>query len=210
MRKFLLSVVLAVSVIVAYCLYPVFTLWRLDHALKTSDALALDAYIDWTSVQRNLERDLLNWQFLEVLDRTASVDGTLTCLGKTLETYTGQHPREGELIQAFAQGHTVVEVYNNVPGHDVAHLEWIRELRFLSPTHFAVQDPDQTFPAFRFVLSLQGPQWRLTRAVLDFKAIAALPAGNPARWFDGAIAEPEECSKLPRDTSDKPAEPEAR
>jgi hypothetical protein len=79
-----------------------------------------------------------------------------------------------KMIEAVANGKTLIAAYQNRPNSEGSDMEWIREVRFLSPTqfHFAIQNPDEKTNAFKFVMTFQGVEWHVTRAVLNIDQLA--------------------------------------
>jgi hypothetical protein len=138
--------------------YPFYTIYRIDTALKNADELALDALIDWGKVHDSLKKDALNAVALDHLtDRSSSSGSNMESVGSILGMTLGSALVD-KMIEAVANGKTVLAAYQNRPNASASDIEWVREVRFLSPTqfHFAVQNPDEKTNALKFVMTLQG------------------------------------------------------
>ncbi len=180
MRRLLGLIAIIVVALFLYCLYPFYTIYRIDTALKNADELALDALIDWGKVHDSLKKDALNAVALDHLtDRSSSSGSNMESVGSILGMTLGSALVD-KMIEAVANGKTVLAAYQNRPNASASDIEWVREVRFLSPTqfHFAVQNPDEKTNALKFVMTLQGIEWRVTRAVLNIGQLANMPDQN--------------------------------
>jgi len=180
MRRLLGLIAIIVVALFLYCLYPFYTIYRIDTALKNADELALDALIDWGKVHDSLKKDALNAVALDHLtDRSSSSGSNIESVGSILGMTLGSALVD-KMIEAVANGKTVLAAYQNRPNASASDIEWVREVRFLSPTqfHFAVQNPDEKTNALKFVMTLQGIEWRVTRAVLNIGQLANMPDQN--------------------------------
>lgn len=167
---------LLVLLLLVYFAYPFLALWRIDSALKSGDQLALDAMVDWGRVHESLRKDALSYVVLDSLTKTDANDSKLATLGGVLGTTLGATLIE-KLIDGLVNGRTAIELYKKRPNPERADIEWIREVRFLSPTqfHFALQHPNETTPPIKFVMSFSGVEWKVTRIAFDMKQLPQSP-----------------------------------
>jgi hypothetical protein len=76
-------------------------------------------------------------------------------------------------------GKMAIELYQKRLDPERSDIDWVREVRFLSPTqfHFALQHPNDTTPPIKFVMSLSGAEWHITRIAFDMNQ---LPQTSPS------------------------------
>jgi hypothetical protein len=141
-----------------HAVYPFYALWRIDSALSSSDALALDALVDWTKVHDNLRKDALSAVASDSLKKLSSDGNGAATVGGMIGTALGANFLDG-MIEGMVNANAAITLYQNRPSEsDHSDLKWIRQVRFLSPTqfNFAIQNPDEKTSALEFVMSLEG------------------------------------------------------
>ena len=152
-----------------YLAYPYATLYRLDTAMRHSDAATLQSLVDWYAVREGLKEDICDM----VLDEPAANAHPSNELAPFGSGFV-RGMTENRVDQAVTPETLVSLVHAGGPTHAVvsgnARVEWAF---FETPTEFDVQlrTPNVGEP-IRMVLELEGLTWKVRRVWLPNALLA--------------------------------------
>jgi hypothetical protein len=152
-RLLLLGILPGILLAIGYTAYPYVTMWRIGHAVDTSDVVALESLIDWQAVREGFKSDLLSVAAPKTSDpRSTKSDADQS--GSAL------------MIDSFLAG--TVNARSLIIVKKSVDLRWvwrgIEYAFFESPTTFRI-DVVHPHDKLRFtgIMSLRGGEWRLSR-----------------------------------------------
>jgi len=159
-RKPLIGLLLAVGL--TYGVYPYLTLYRLGQAIRSGDAVSLQAMVDWTSVREAIKEDICDL----VIDQPPQeqADGKLPPFGagfvRGIATNVVDRQVTPEALVAAAQLPDAPEVTRGA----AVQVRWAF---FAGPAAFVVdlRTPGQAMP-IRLQMDLRGGTWHVTRVWL--------------------------------------------
>jgi hypothetical protein len=160
---------------VGYFGYPYATLYRLDTAMRQSDAATLRSLVDWYSVREGLKEDICDM----VLDEPASPrpgNGLAPFGSSFVRGMTGNaldHTVTPETLVSMVHTRGAAE-HTDMPAK--TRLEWAF---FENPTEFSVElrAPGVADP-IRVVMELRGLSWKVRRVWLPNALLARAGSGT--------------------------------
>jgi hypothetical protein len=208
MKRFVWLASTAVLIVALFVAYPLLTIWRLGSAVRQSDDLGVDAMVDWPQVRDGLKSQFFSATVLAELQKKSSsaVESIGSMLGLTLGSSVADR-----LLEGLVSGKTAVALYRKIPEASSIDVKWIREVRFLSPSqfHFALQNPDEKTNPIKFVMTLEGIEWKITRVQFPDPAETIANLNSQIETDAAAPASGDGYSKPARDSLrrliDKPA-----
>ena len=159
-KKPLIGLLLAVGL--TYGIYPYVTLYRLGQAIRSGDAVRLEAMVDWSSVREGIKEDICDL----VIDQPPQeqADGKLPPFGagfvRGIATNVVDRQVTPEALVAAAQGPDAIETTRGA----AVQVSWAF---FASPLAFVVDlnTPGQATP-IRLQMDLRSGTWHVTRVWL--------------------------------------------
>jgi hypothetical protein len=154
-----------------YLGYPYATLYRLDAAVRQSDASTLRSLVDWYAVREGLKEDICDM----VLDEPANAHASneLAPFGESFV-----RGMTGNALDRTVTPETLVSLIRG--SHAVApadaRVEWAF---FENPTHFAVElRASGLAQPIRLVMELQGLSWKVRRVWLPNALLERASSGT--------------------------------
>jgi hypothetical protein len=143
-----------------YVAYPYATLYRLDTAIRQSDAATLSLLVDWYAVREGLKEDLCDI-VIDVPDSGAHASNDLPPFGAGfVRGITGNRLDQSVTPETFV---SMTQAGQEVP-QEKAHLVWAF---FQNPTSFVINVRAKGSPEpIRMVMELHGGRWQVRRVWL--------------------------------------------
>jgi DUF2939 family protein len=185
MNRFLYLIV-AVTVVAAIylcCLvaYPYWTLHRLETALLSRDAAALETLVDWQQLRTGLKADFRRYMAETMNQSVGCMEGAGTPIGTALG---------GTIIDSLIDGNAsangLLTLWQQKLDADSAKKrpgDFVTSARFQSLTTFRVEmrnPDDQQSATLTLLLELAGAEWRVTKVVLPPNAFQVAMMTQPS------------------------------
>jgi len=158
-----------------YIGYPYATLYRLDAAVRHSDAATLRSLVDWYSVREGLKEDICD-RVLDTPPAEARSDTELPPFGASFV-----RGMTGNALDQAVTPETLVSMSQAPKGPTVeprsdAHIVWAF---FDNPTEFSVDlRTDAAVDPIRVVMELRGMRWMVRRVWLPHEMLDRAGSGT--------------------------------
>lgn len=203
MKKLLFALTAGLALAVGYVAYPILTVWTIREAIRTGNAAAIEAKLEWPTVRTTLRQSMIEyaigptpvaapgsappsigfWQRLKNgLSRRA--------IDNMVESYVTPEglPQLFGVRQFYRQNISGEQAaLDAMPWHQRAASFWsrIKRAEFHSPTVFEIEMADRNDPTRHYIglLKLRGLEWKLTELRLRSVAATTDPAtsSSPSR-----------------------------
>jgi Protein of unknown function (DUF2939) len=166
----IIGVLLAIAV--SYGAYPYVTLYRLGHAIRSGDATALQALVDWPAVREGLKEDICD---RAIDEPEAKAPKQLPPFGAGFVRGIAANAIDTRVTpQALASAAQQTEPA--LPSGEPVHVAWAF---FSAPTEFTVDLRAKGRPVpIRLQMELRDGEWRVTRVWLPPLLLAQANEGT--------------------------------